>query len=76
MILLGCSPDFVEDYIGVQINFSWFLDTFGRNRDIDEEGKSVLKEDDEKVARTFLFCLIAGQLFYNSSGSRGYVYML
>lgn len=64
--------------MGVQINFSWFVEDFGRNHDSDDDEEIFffLKQDDERAAMASLFYLVIGQLFNNSSGSRGYACIL
>lgn len=68
--LLGMVPD-GKNCQGVQINFSWFQRNFAQTSDT-----KTSKTHDERVARAFLFCLVAGQLFNNSSGSRGQAFLL
>ncbi|RWR78487.1 protein MAIN-LIKE 2 [Cinnamomum micranthum f. kanehirae] len=68
--LLGVVPDMNCDCYGVQIKFTWFRDNFG------QMPKSQPRDQDVRRTRAFLFCLVAGQIFWTSSGTKAPAYIL
>ncbi|RWR85053.1 serine/threonine-protein phosphatase 7 long form isoform X1 [Cinnamomum micranthum f. kanehirae] len=68
--LLGMVPDVNFDCYGVQIKFTWCRDNFGKLP------KSRPRDQDVRRTRPFLFCLVAGQIFWTSSGTKAPAHIL
>ncbi|RWR76248.1 serine/threonine-protein phosphatase 7 long form [Cinnamomum micranthum f. kanehirae] len=68
--LLGVVPDVNYDCYGVQIKFTWLKDNF------ELEPKSRPRDQDVRQTRAFLFCLVAGQIFWTSSGTKAPAHIL
>ncbi|RWR73152.1 protein MAIN-LIKE 2 [Cinnamomum micranthum f. kanehirae] len=68
--LLGMVPDANFDCYGVQIKFTWCRDNFGKLP------KSRPRDQDVRRTRAFLFCLVAGQIFWTSSGTKAPAHIL
>lgn len=68
--LLGVVPDINYDCYGVQIKFTWLRENFGL------EPKSRSRDQDVWWTRAFLFCLVADQIFWTSSGTKAPAHIL
>ena len=62
--LLGVVSDVNYDCHGVQIKFTWFRENFG------QMPKNRPRDQDVRRTRAFLFCLVASQIYWTSSGTK------
>ncbi|XXG76591.1 hypothetical protein AAC387_Pa08g0904 [Persea americana] len=63
------------DYVGITIKFKWLEDNF-KPSVWKTKKKKKNKDDGIRATRAYLFFLVAGQIFTQTSGARGPAYLL